>query len=347
MLSRLESLPTEILDLILQYTLVPKGRPPFSPGPYPENGEPCLSRPLNDEEGLWPCGLSLLAVSKPLADLAASVLFGENTWRLDVPADDKMDIAKSFWQRYGKYCKHINMAFWPYMLRHPRESHECRKDPPCQWWHWGDYEAETNRHYPGLEYGYRSWTWQLHVLHDDILSKSVLRHLELDFRDLHWYGQYPHWWGQWPKPQKCGQDASELIWHRRCHVLRNMAHLLLGNGRLAFNRLEYTACEDIYYIYDRHIDPEYTKVYYENPDSAWNRELSEILVWDDKSPVRHIATGKPPGCVHNLRLRGFLDVEELEPFCRKAEDFGGHLIHSDQSCLGSLMLALRELCFGC
>ena len=342
--SRLESLPAEILDIILTHTLVPQGRPPFSPGPYTGNGKPVLSRPMKDEEGLWPNGLSLLAVNRALAHLAAKLLFGQNTWRLDVPADNKMDIAKCFWQRYGKYCKHINMAFWPYILRNPRETHECRQDPPCEWWHWTDYEKETGRLYPDMEYGYRSWSWQFRVLHEDILPKTTLHHLELDLRDLHWYGQWPHWWGQWPKPQRCGQDVSDMIWHRRCYVLKNMAHFLLGNGRLSFDSLEYAAVEDMYYIYDRHIDPEYKNVYFENPESVWNREISEILVWEGSIPGSCMAGGNIPGHVHKMRLRGFLAVDELESFCRKAEEFGGRLVHHEHSWIGSLILALRALC---
>lgn len=126
--------------------------------------------------------------------------------------------------------------------------------------------------------------------------------------------------------------------------MKNMAHFLLGNGRLSFDSLEYAAVEDMYYIYDRHIDPEYKNVYFENPESVWNREITEILVWEGNIPGSCIAGENNPGNVHKMKLRGFLAVGEMETFCRKAEELGGRLVHHEHSWMGSLILASRALC---
>ena len=112
MASRLESLPPEILTAILEYVLVPRGQPPFSTGIYPVDGNPVLCPPWIDEEGLERFGLSL-------ATIAAQILFGQNLWRLDAPEDGKEAIVKSFWQHYGRYCRNINMVFWPYLFLSP------------------------------------------------------------------------------------------------------------------------------------------------------------------------------------------------------------------------------------
>ena len=347
MLSLLESIPLEILEMILEYTLVAPHDHPFSPGAYPSNAKPTLSRPKFDHERMEFFDTSLLQVNKSLAHLAAKTLFGKNKWRLDAPFDKgEKEIAKSFWQRYGQYCKDIDMAFWPIRLRNPHESHLCNQDPPCEWWHVADYEAETGNCFPDLELGYQNWAWQFNILHEDILPHSTLHKLELDLRDLHWYGKWPHWWGQWPKRQKCGEDVGDLLWHRRCHVLQNFAHLLLGNDRLRFESLHYAAWEDMNYIYDRHIDPEYQDVYYQNPASIWNRERLETLVWENDCIMGRKEVTRSQGFVKDLKLRGLLDVEEVEPFYKKAQENGGRLIHKEHSQLGSLVLALKELLYG-
>ena len=61
-----------------------------------ENAEPVLSRSLDDDEGLWTPCLSLLAVNSAMGHSAANILLGQDTWRLDIPADDKNDIAQYF-----------------------------------------------------------------------------------------------------------------------------------------------------------------------------------------------------------------------------------------------------------
>lgn len=61
-----------------------------------ENGEPVLPRFLDDEESLWTTGLSLLAVDSAMAHVAANTLLGQDTVRMKIPADNKIDVAKYF-----------------------------------------------------------------------------------------------------------------------------------------------------------------------------------------------------------------------------------------------------------